>query len=75
MKCEKCNIRLKITHTYQAGDLAKTSTARCPKCGRRYTALTILVSDVSGASAWASRMRKACKDFSNRVMDLLKNRS
>jgi len=72
MKCETCDIKLQITHTYSAGDLAKTSTAKCPQCGKKYTAITILVSSEIGASAWAKRLKKTCLSMKNKVSSLLR---
>lgn len=71
MRCEDCDIKLQITHTYSAGQVAKTSTAKCPQCGKKYTAITILVSSEKGAAAWARRLKKSCFSMKNKVLSAL----
>jgi hypothetical protein len=71
MRCEDCNIKLQITHTYAAGDVAKTSTAKCPQCGKKYTAITILISSEKGAAAWAKRLKKTCLSMKSKVLSIL----
>lgn len=72
MRCEDCDVRLKVTHSYQAGRMAKTATAQCPKCRKKYTAITILVSGDTGASAWAKKLKSTCIAFKNRVLSTKK---
>lgn len=71
MMCENCNVRLKITHSYVAGQMAKTATAQCPQCKKKYTAITILVSGDTGASAWAKKLKKTCISAKDKVLSLL----
>lgn len=67
MMCEICHVRLKIVHTYVAGNAAKTSTARCPQCGKKYTAVTVLVGSEPGAAAWAKKIKNACLSGKNGI--------
>ena len=71
MKCEVCDVKLKITHSYVAGQMAKTATAQCPKCRKKYTAITILVSSDKGAAAWAQRLKKTCVSLKNKVLSFI----
>lgn len=71
MRCEICDVRLKVTHSYQAGRMAKTATAQCPKCGKKYTAITILVSGDTGASAWAKKLKSSCISVKDKVLSTL----
>jgi len=75
MKCEHCDVRLKITHSYSAGSAAKTQTAKCPKCGRKYTAVTILVGSELGASAWAKKLKSTCISVKDKVSSILKSKN
>lgn len=67
MKCKDCGTRLKITHVYEAGEQAKTSTAQCPQCKKKYTAVTVLMDGGKGAYAWAKKLKKTCALAQNKV--------
>lgn len=59
MKCS-CGGTLRVTHTYPAGDLAKSQRGVCTGCRKRYTLVTV-ASEAdrrgTGARAVAERMR------------------
>lgn len=63
MECLKCAVRLRIRNVYLAGRAGKTQTAECPKCGRRYTLVTVMLCESdergSGAYAKAKQLEKA----------------
>lgn len=63
MKCPKqCGARLKVTHTYRAGDAGTTRRLSCPRCGAVVTAVTIAVAVDpkygQGASSLAQKMNQ-----------------
>ncbi len=59
MICE-CGGRLKVTHSFDAGR-AKTATAQCLRCPKKYTLVTVIASEVhehgNGATALARRLK------------------
>jgi hypothetical protein len=61
MQCHKCDVRLKVVRTVTAGPAGRTQEADCPKCGGRYTCVTLILSDSegygNGAAAVAKRVR------------------
>jgi hypothetical protein len=62
MRCQKCDQKLKIVRTVDAGPVGKTQEAVCGACGARFTAVTLLVSPLegrgSGPQALASRLKR-----------------
>ncbi len=60
MNCINCKIKLRVTHTYSAGDSGKTQSLVCPKCEKRYvvTAVCEEASQGEGAYAKAQAIKK-----------------
>lgn len=62
MICPKCGNQMEITHTFTAGEHAKTQRLECKKCNMVGTAQTILVNvnpdRGEGAKALADKLRK-----------------
>jgi DNA-directed RNA polymerase subunit RPC12/RpoP len=57
LKCSKCKTRLSITHTYSAGDIGKTQSAKCPGCGKKYTITSVIEEAEHGKGAYAKAQR------------------
>jgi len=53
LKCLKCKTRLFITHTYEAGDIGRTQSAKCPECKTIYTITSIIEESFHGKGAYA----------------------
>lgn len=63
MKCQKCNSRLYVIDTFDAGSNAKTASAACRVCGWSCTLITIIATENTGkygngAYATAKKIKK-----------------
>lgn len=43
MMCPKCKEKLRVTHTYQAGERAESRNLKCQCCGYVATSVTFLI--------------------------------
>lgn len=48
MNCEKCQVALEITRSVKSPGGKRVLETECPKCGNRYTAITLLFEPVDG---------------------------
>ena len=48
MRCQKCNSKLYVIDTFQAGSNAKTASAACRVCGWSCTLITIIATENTG---------------------------
>lgn len=57
-----CGRNLGVTKTFHMGEYGKTKNARCLQCGKNYTVVEFVVTEVrergDGAKAWARRLRE-----------------
>lgn len=65
MKCPKCKGKIKITHSYSAGDSAKSMGGKCKDCGYKVTIIAIIAEENpkhgKGAYAYKKKLEKSCK--------------
>jgi hypothetical protein len=71
MKCKTCGGSLKISHTYQAGDHARTKRGVCKSCGRAFTITEVIQCEATdhgnGAYAMAQKLKKAGQESEEEV--------
>jgi len=48
MKCQKCDSKLYVIDTFQAGSNAKTASAACRNCGWSCTLITVIATENTG---------------------------
>lgn len=59
MNCPIDDAKLKVTHVYVTNTNHKTQRAVCPKCGKSFTIVSMLLVDgVDGAWRMAEKLRK-----------------
>lgn len=60
MNCPNCNARLKVVHTYNAGNAGRTQRLVCPACETVVTAALVILNEnpsrFQGAAAMARRL-------------------
>lgn len=64
MRCIKCKTKLVITHSYSAGDMGKTQSAKCSNCGKKFTIISVAEVAERGKGAYA-KAQKLKKNPSN----------
>ena len=56
LQCPSCEERLDVKRTYSAGSAGQSQETECPKCGKRFAAVTMLLREVNswGMGAFAA---------------------
>jgi hypothetical protein len=62
LQCPSCDERLNVNRTYSAGSAGQAQETECPKCGKRFAAVTLVLREVDqwglGAFAAADQLRR-----------------
>jgi len=56
LQCPLCQERLNIKRTYSAGGAGQSQETECPKCGKRFAAVTLVFREIGqwGLGAFAA---------------------
>ena len=62
LECPECQNRLNVKRTYSAGAAGQTQETICLRCGKRFTAVTLVLREVDrwglGAFAAVNQLRR-----------------